>query len=1093
MPTADSTSSVFLKTPAGRKYILEPPITIGQLLDVAANQLLLEVSNAKFFLNGSLLYAAGKDDTGANANVLQEEIIIPGGRSIIVVAKPLQCVAKWAAAEAMRKKVDIKGSREPPDQSSPKRSCASPLSPSENASPPSGGADELANGPSLYEFMKQFIFLQGRRGLRQMLYIARNQYGDFPRSLQDHQTMVSIVEYVDRDPTRLRDVLHTILEEEPDLFRWIEANSEVFLAIINGPVHRQEAASPVWLIRNMTEAYHRQNSKCGLPRRFGQPENPQPFHGSESPQQNGEVPALRLVAATRPRNLETTHNAAAKSSCQSDILVDAKYRNAAAENTLGADEEGRQLVDESIEAVQTTCNAWEVAKDRWMVPAEGNTNVQVVNHLMCSRLREAQESLLQSMEGYMVSQPPLSMLQKVCELGQQLWQDGEQWLIKQNDVLGAFQHALACLLFETGRDLLTDFIDANSKSPRGSLRKKIPAREGVEYHPLLDPSVSWITPSGPESLANMLRDYTVREEVTVVVYTKLSPNHANAYVIHTGRVYVEPLIVDDTARYELEDLEVLYSLISSREFLLQDPGMRKVTESNWNDLMVKLYKRFISPIGMLLPQPAHDVSSPLCEVKQVCFIHTWSSRHIPIPFHALLNPVDSKPCVLRWAPFVAERPWHLLVSEGIPWSTPVPQSPVITRLTAPIAFRREPREPDSCLGSKTNMVTYVNVNGTHCSSFGEKELNQPLGVLNNGPVADEGGMWQDVPWKTWLTDALGDVRAGIPTHASMFGRDERHFKNTALLIHEVTRGSGDDANCEANGADGSAEVIRAKTHSVMMDRRVPYNQGSDLFVSHVCGRESGVGIHRCALLPAFKVSEYEPIEVYNAFFRLLVETENATTAQAYRMALLESWSSNFKEEPWRYTSVMLFNYGGPMKTLEHLCGEGSEPLSVVSEETIINNVSEQAEVPRTHTVGKRTKRLSAHRDTTNGRYVEGRAIDVIYDVVLHGLSTSRPEGMVAILDCMIGCIEKNRISLEKSIKRRQKKQDKASKQLSLYLCSRSSPTGGHSARGSPGTASARGKAHASRGNCNKANDEVQEGVISPPSGRGGKRSPFKRR
>ncbi|RNF05849.1 hypothetical protein TraAM80_04316 [Trypanosoma rangeli] len=664
-----------------------------------------------------------------------------------------------------------------------------------------------------------------------------------------------------------------------------------------------------------------------------------------------------------------------------------------------------------VQELQMVYRAWGLAKERRSSVVGNAADVDGLKSELLCRLRAVHTTLLRTMECYLMNPANSASLSKLFLIGQQSWSEGEEWFIEQDEVYNAFVAALGRLLFNSGKDLITAHILACQQEKKVIFNNQSPLLEEFQPFSALDPTIRWITDNGPSALARQLREYSVQQSVSIVIYSQISWNQLYAYVVRDGDVKGAPIVLDEDADWELKELQRLYEVISQTHPPKDAIKIRRVIRSRWNGLLEKLYHRLLSPIEGLLPPPAPKPHVPLSEVGQVCFIDTWAPSHIPIPFQALWNPTNEASCLLQWAVFKANRPWDLICSAEVPWSSPLADSPVITRVITPATVWPTTSVSEGTFRPGTHMVTYVNTKGV---GFASMEDATPIRHWKGGNDMEKGGLWQNVPWERWLGRVLGTVRAGIPTYAFMKGKDPAQSMSTALFIHEVPRAEREGiastkSSPSPSSSNGTSEIIS-------VHREMPYNQCSDLFVSHVVGRDSGVGIHRAAVLPVFKVAGRDPAGTYVSFLKALVATNEMTAAKAYRLAILLSWQTDCREEPWRSTSVMLFNYGGAMNTLGFLHEEYCKrrylkaPRVFACKDTASNDdTGNQNPDPQP------SKYHSRIRNTVDGRYVEKYGIDVIYDVVLHGLSTSRPQGEVAILDNMIQCIEQNRSTLEKCV------------------------------------------------------------------------------
>ncbi|EKF27754.1 hypothetical protein MOQ_008514 [Trypanosoma cruzi marinkellei] len=149
-----------------------------------------------------------------------------------------------------------------------------------------------------------------------------------------------------------------------------------------------------------------------------------------------------------------------------------------------------------------------------------------------------------------------------------------------------------------------------------------------------------------------------------------------------------------------------------------------------------------------------------------------------------------------------------------------------------------------------------------------------------------------------------------------------------------------------------------------------------------------------------------------------------TAAKAYRLAVLISWHTDCKEEPWRSASLMLFNYGGtalPICIAYIIRSYTSYLKALHVFRGLDANTNKDAEKQQNE--AKQLGNQPSIHNTADGSYVRKHGIDAIYEVVLHGLSVARPQGEVAILDNMIQCIENNRSTLEECVKRHREGKD----------------------------------------------------------------------
>ncbi|RNF05850.1 hypothetical protein TraAM80_04317 [Trypanosoma rangeli] len=243
MTFSSAPSTIELKTVAGRKCSVEPPFTVQHLVDVAVEQLHFERESVKLFVGKRLIYAWRRENLEPDRRLLGK-VTVPEGDGVLVMGRPV-----------LRKKTHATGAK---GVDAPKQ-LVDVKRPTLN--PADFAADDGMNirvGPKdkgLYRFLKPLVFMLGRRGLHHFFLLVKGQRGHFPESFQSHPVMVCIVEYVDRDPSRLKEVLTTIQEEEPGLLRWIETHAEFFLHAINSPPQWRDDTSPMWLIRHAKRVY----------------------------------------------------------------------------------------------------------------------------------------------------------------------------------------------------------------------------------------------------------------------------------------------------------------------------------------------------------------------------------------------------------------------------------------------------------------------------------------------------------------------------------------------------------------------------------------------------------------------------------------------------------------------------------------------------------------------------------------------------------------------------------------------------------------------------------------------------------------------
>ncbi|ESL07039.1 hypothetical protein TRSC58_05278 [Trypanosoma rangeli SC58] len=998
MALSSAPRTIELKTVSGRKCSVEPPFTVQHLVDVAVEQLHFERESVKLFVGNRLIYARRRENLEPDQHLLGQ-VTVPEGDGVLVMGRP----ALGKKTHATKAK-DVGAARQVVDAKKPF------LTPAAFAA--DDGMD-IGLGPKdkgLYRFLKPLVFMLGRRGLRHFFLLVKGQRGHFPESFQNHPVMVCIVEYVDRDPSRLKEVLTTIQEEVPGLLRWIETHAEFFLNAINTPPQWRDDTSPMWLIRHAKRLYSMEanmETRCKniLTRvttsyRHAESFSEEFTDNETSPRENG---ILRDMDFSGTSSSFESCAAPLEGTSSSTVM---KYTN------KNVSQEEDCMTDLMVQELQMVYRAWELAKER-SSSVVGNTadGEDLKTELLC-RLRAVHTTLLRTMECYLMTPTNSASLSKLFLIGQQSWSEGEEWFIEQGDVYNAFVAALGRLLFNSGKDLITAHIPTRQQEKKVVFNNQSPLLEEFQLLSALDPTTRWITENGPSVLARQLREYSLRQSVSIVIYSKISCNQLYAYVVRDGDVKGAPIVLDEDAGLELNELQRLYEVISQTHPPKDAIKIRRAIRSRWNDLLERLYRRLLSPIEGLLPPPAPKAHVPLSEVSQLCFIDTWAPCHIPIPFPALWNPANGASCLLQWAVFKANRPWDLICSAEVPWSSPLANSPVITRVFTPATVWPTMSVSEGTFRPGTHMVTYVNTSGV---GFASMEDTTPIQHWKGGNDMEKGGLWQNVPWECWLGRVLGTVRAGIPTYAFMKGKDSAQSTSTALFIHEVSRTEREGiASTTSSSSSPSSSDETGKM--ILVRREMPYNQCSDLFVSHVVGRDSGVGIHRAAVLPVFKVAGRDPAGTYASFLKALVATNEMTAAKAYRLAILLSWQTDCREEPWRSTSVMLFNYGGAMNTLGFLHEEYCKRRYLKAPRVFAcTDAASNDDTENRHPDPQPSKYHSRIRNTVDGHYVEKHGIDVIYDVVLHGLSASRPQGEVAILDNMIQCIEKNRSTLEECV------------------------------------------------------------------------------
>ncbi|ESS70058.1 hypothetical protein TCDM_01167 [Trypanosoma cruzi Dm28c] len=79
--------AVELKTVSGRKCTVDPPFTAQRLVDAAVDQLHLERSTIKLFVERRLVYMWKPEDSEPNQR-LRAQVTVPKGGSVLVVGKP---------------------------------------------------------------------------------------------------------------------------------------------------------------------------------------------------------------------------------------------------------------------------------------------------------------------------------------------------------------------------------------------------------------------------------------------------------------------------------------------------------------------------------------------------------------------------------------------------------------------------------------------------------------------------------------------------------------------------------------------------------------------------------------------------------------------------------------------------------------------------------------------------------------------------------------------------------------------------------------------------------------------------------------------
>ncbi|KAF8297489.1 putative XPC-binding domain containing protein [Trypanosoma cruzi] len=1001
--------AVELKTVSGRKCTVDPPFTVQRLVDAAVDQLHLKRSTIKLFVGRQLVYMWKPEDSEPNQR-LRAQVTVPKGGSVLVAGKP---VLREKTHPARAKGVDApKGSPAADEAAEKKKPLLTPVA---------SAADDgmyIRCGSSdrgLYRFLKPLVFMLGRRGLHHLFLVAKGQYGHLPESFQDHPVMVCIVEYVDRDPGRLKEILNTIQEEEPGLMRWIETHAEFFLNVINTPPQWRDDTSPIWLIRHAKKVYSAENTKKTDKSELVRAVTPSYKQMELIPEDIADNEIL-LNEIGLPQDADSGEVNSNPDSSRTASLESIQSTAVMESSTKDLCPEEDSLFDITIQELQTVYRAWELAKERHGRAVGKLTDKKRLESELKSRVRDVHSTLMRAMESYILTPPSPASLKKLLLIGQHAWSESEQWFIEKGHVFNALDTALGRLLFNAGKELLMVRNSThNQKKSNSSNSTSSPISEFQQF-PALDLTIRWITANGPSILAHQLREYSLQQSVSIVMYSQTSCNQVYAYVVRDGDVKIAPIVVDEHADRELKELERLYEVMSQTYAPKDAMKMRRVIRSRWAGLLGKLYQRLLSPIEGFLPSPALKPHVPPSEVGQICIIDTWAPDHIPIPFPALWNPADGASCLLQWAVFKANRPWDLISSAEVPWSNPVANSPVITRVAAPIVVRPTMSVVEEPTCSRTNMVTYVNTSDIGCVSVGDKTRSRPLKGANK---VEYGELWQNVPWEHWIQKALGTFHAGIPTYAFLKGKDSMQNGATALFIHEVVF-----AENESITSTRSSSPPDGKGKKVLTAREMPYNQSADLFVSHVVGRDSGVGIHRAALLPTFKVTGRDPAETYASFLKTLVATNDMTAAKAYRLAVLISWHTDCREEPWRSASLMLFNYGGTMNTLSFIYSEYCKKRYLKSLHIFRGgDANSNKDAEKQQNEAQLLRNQPSICNTADGCYVRKHGIDAIYEVVLHGLSIARPQGEVAILDNMIQCIENNRSTLEECVKRRREGKD----------------------------------------------------------------------
>ncbi|KEG09076.1 hypothetical protein DQ04_05871020 [Trypanosoma grayi] len=1009
---------VYLKTVAGRCCAVHSPRVVQQLVDAAVDELRLERETLKMYAGNRRIYAKRKGH--GDASQLQNSVTVPDKSTIFVVGKPM---LKGDLGAVKAKAMNAAKQLQRADPPIVPASVSVPVMVNPLVSlVPAGSRGNMrlkttSTDSDLYCFMKPHVFKLGHRGLRDLYKIAKNRSGSFPQSFCEHPVMVAIVAYVDRDPRRLKEILATILQEEPALLKWIESESEFFLSVINTPMRWQSEALSMSLTRHLRETYEEEAERCT--------DKSELAHALLQRLTSQELPSMGLKEDTAVRFWElclpfySLNEGGYAEKKQSGMKPqEITQRGGAMRTSDGcAHLEEDFLLDPGFQETRMATRAWEIARERWSAAVGSSTEMEGLAAEVRSRLHEAHASLLFNMESYLAAPPTSVLLQELDTLAQKLWSEGEQWFIEQNDISSAFETALGRLLYNAGKELVaSQLVTRPRKRSSTQLNFQTTPLGDLEHSPALHPTIRWITVNGAGNLASQVREYSAKHAVSIVLYSQASPKSTYAYVVNSNIIKATPITIDDTAKKEMSEFDELHCFLGQKCFPKRSDKIRKLMRYRWHRMMKLLYKRFLSPIEGFLPQPVTSLHAPLSAVGQVCFIETWTPKHNPIPFAALHRPSDGASCVLQWAPFVAHHLWDLIQSDEIPWSSPIARSPVITRVSIPIVTRPGKGTPEIPLCSTSNMVTYVNTNDTGCVSLG----GAAKGRLCGGTGIDESqGPWQNVPWESWLRKALSDVRVGIPTYAAIYGGHTTQSA-TALFVHEVPRVTAGWSVPAMEKLTDARQTLCMNSSKLMSCRVMPYNQGADLFVSHVVGRESGVGIHRAALVPTYRVLGRDPVEVYDLFLRSLVISDEMTAAKAYRLALLISWQKDCKDEPWRSASLTLFNYGGPMKTLSFLqkelrgkhCIGASHVSSRHKSDKPEEGASSKSRSPRG------VRRRPVLRDTLDGRYIDAHGVDLICGALVTSLSATRPRGEAAIVDTMIEYIEQNRSSLTALVEQR---------------------------------------------------------------------------
>ncbi|RNF02740.1 uncharacterized protein Tco025E_08326 [Trypanosoma conorhini] len=396
MSQSDAPRTIELKTVAGRKCSVDPPFTVQHLVDVAVEQLHFERESVRLFVGSRPIYARRRGVPEPDQRLL-EQVTPPQGECVLVMGRP---ALRKTAHAARAKFVDAAKETHAAQQAVGDKK---PLFVPVVSAVDDGMSIRVGpNDKGLYRFLKPLVFMLGRRGLRHLFLLVKGQRGHFPESFQDHPVMVCIVEYVDRDPGRLKDVLTTIQEEEPGLLRWIETHDEFFLSVINSPPQWRDETSPMWLIRHAKKVYSMEATKTLGKGNFArtlttghlQTESfSEDFTGAgASPMEEGLL--LDMDVSETSSNLESSWTASLEGTSSTAAMEST--------NTNTRPEED-PLIDPLVQELQLVYRAWEIAKERRSSAVRNSAAVEGLKNELSCRLRDVHHALLRTMESYLMT------------------------------------------------------------------------------------------------------------------------------------------------------------------------------------------------------------------------------------------------------------------------------------------------------------------------------------------------------------------------------------------------------------------------------------------------------------------------------------------------------------------------------------------------------------------------------------------------------------------------------------------------------------------------------------------------------------------